>query len=164
MSDTPTNIYADDTRIVTNRHGDMLRVTVADGKYTLVQDKDGKQVALRYGQEWRDLVGDNLTLALGHELEAARVALRKISCVYCGRVVSLDEEGASDKLATHITTCEKHPLVALVKEISAIGEEAITLLKLVTDALPTRRDWLDPDLERQVREFIARTTPEDTRG
>lgn len=51
---------------------DMLRVTVDDGKYTLVQDATGKQFALRYGEPWRDLVGDGLTLALGYSIEEAR--------------------------------------------------------------------------------------------
>lgn len=51
---------------------DMLRIDVADGKYTLVQDSEGRQFALRHGTPWRQLTGDGLTLALGYELEAAR--------------------------------------------------------------------------------------------
>lgn len=57
---------------------DMLRVTVGDGKYTLVQDGEGKQFALRYGEPWRDLVGDGLTLSLGYELDAARARIAEL--------------------------------------------------------------------------------------
>ena len=36
------------------------RVDIADGKYTVLNDK-GRLTALRYGEPWaRDLVGDNL--------------------------------------------------------------------------------------------------------
>lgn len=57
---------------------DMLRVDVADGKYTVVQDHTGRLTALRYGQPWRDCVGDGLILALAYELEEARAQLVKI--------------------------------------------------------------------------------------
>lgn len=52
-----------------------LRVTVYDGKYTVVQDADGRLHALRYGEEWRDCVGDGLILALAQEVETLREAL-----------------------------------------------------------------------------------------
>jgi hypothetical protein len=44
-------------------------ITVADGKYT-VEHEDGAGIcALRYGEEWRDLVGDGLVLALVQRIE-----------------------------------------------------------------------------------------------
>lgn len=53
---------------------DIERVTVADGKYTVVID-GGKLTALRHGEPWRDLCGDNLIYWLAVELQAARAAL-----------------------------------------------------------------------------------------
>lgn len=53
-----------------------LRVTVGDGKYTVIQEADGHLRALRYGEEWRDCTGDGLILALAHEVERLRAAGR----------------------------------------------------------------------------------------
>lgn len=55
----------------------MLKVIVGSGKYTLIQDHEGKLIALRYGEPWRDCVGDNLILALGHEVESLRSELNE---------------------------------------------------------------------------------------
>lgn len=43
------------------------RITVCDGKYTLIMEP-GNLRALRYGEEWRDLIGDGFVMALGHEI------------------------------------------------------------------------------------------------
>lgn len=53
---------------------DIDRISVADGKYTVVID-GGKLSALRHGEPWRDLSGDNLIYWLAVELKAAREAL-----------------------------------------------------------------------------------------
>lgn len=58
---------------------DMLRVSTNDGKYTVVQDESGKLTALRYGEPWRDCVGDNLILMLAYELSECRIALDRIA-------------------------------------------------------------------------------------
>ena len=50
----------------------MLKVTVCEGKYTVIQEADGHVYALRYGEPWRDVVGDNLILALAQEVETLR--------------------------------------------------------------------------------------------
>ena len=47
-------------------------VKVCDGKYTYRQYKDGSQEALRHGETWRDLCGDNLVRCLAWELNEAR--------------------------------------------------------------------------------------------
>ncbi len=52
----------------------MMRVDVADGKYTVILDSGGLR-ALRWGEEWRDCCGDNLVLYLASELEDTRDAL-----------------------------------------------------------------------------------------
>ena len=53
-----------------------LEVKVLDGKYTLIQDDKGKLYALRYGEPWRDCVGDGLICALGYELSEARDTIK----------------------------------------------------------------------------------------
>ena len=55
-----------------------LEITVGDGKYTVVQTTDGRVVALRNGEPWRDLTGDKLLLCLAQELEAARAEIRSL--------------------------------------------------------------------------------------
>ena len=57
---------------------DTLRVTVYDGKYTVVMDAGGRMRALRHGEEWRDLTGDGLVLALAQEIEELRDQLRRL--------------------------------------------------------------------------------------
>ncbi len=51
---------------------DFLHITLDNGKYTVIQAADGSLRALRYGQEWRDLTGDQLICALAHEVDKLR--------------------------------------------------------------------------------------------
>ena len=56
-----------------------LRVTIEGGKYTVVQTEIGGLVALRYGEDWRDLTGDNLVFCLAcrvDELDKDKTALK----------------------------------------------------------------------------------------
>lgn len=97
---------------------DMLRVSTCDGKYTVVQDATGRQSALRYGEPWRDLVGDGLTLALAHDLDEARAALTAL--------YALVEDGT---LVRDISG--DHNSVRYVWQ----GLRIVTVLKQVQDAL-----------------------------
>lgn len=46
-----------------------MRIELCDGKYTYVINEDGRdQHALRYGERWRDLVGDGFVLAMAQEI------------------------------------------------------------------------------------------------
>ncbi len=49
-----------------------LGVCVADGKYCVQCDGDGRMRALRYSQPWRDLTGDGMVLALVQEIQSLR--------------------------------------------------------------------------------------------
>lgn len=49
-------------------------IDVYDGKYTLVNDDKGFR-ALRYGEEWRSLVGDKMILSLCQEILKLREAV-----------------------------------------------------------------------------------------
>lgn len=51
-------------------------VSVNDGKYTVVLGDVGELSALRYGEPWRDLTGDNLIYFLALELDEARDIIR----------------------------------------------------------------------------------------
>ena len=50
----------------------LLCVELDNGKYTVKQDSSGRLYALRYGEEWRDLCGDNLVYQLAAEVERLR--------------------------------------------------------------------------------------------
>ena len=49
----------------------MNRLELYDGKYTVINElgSGGRLYALRYGEEWRSLAGDNLVLAMFHKIE-----------------------------------------------------------------------------------------------
>lgn len=51
-------------------------ITLDDGKYTIVYDKTNSfpEKVLRYGEEWRNVVGDNLIFWLCTEIERLREA------------------------------------------------------------------------------------------
>jgi len=53
-------------------------ITVADGKYTVTHDNGANLKSLRYGEEWRDLVGDGLVLALVQEIERLQEKIEDI--------------------------------------------------------------------------------------
>jgi hypothetical protein len=55
-----------------------LDITVADGKYTVRLGPDRRLHALRYGEPWRDCVGDNLILAMAYEIQALREELNQL--------------------------------------------------------------------------------------
>lgn len=62
-----------------------LRITTLDAKYTVVLTNEGHLKALRYGQPWRDCIGDGLILTLAQEIEtmrerskATRIALEQL--------------------------------------------------------------------------------------
>jgi len=49
-----------------------------NGKYTVYQEKQGSLKALRYGEPWRDLCGDNLVFYLMVELSEAKDLLKML--------------------------------------------------------------------------------------
>lgn len=56
-----------------------MRVTVQDGKYTVIMENDGRLHALRHGEPWRDCVGDKLILALAQEVETLREKVKELT-------------------------------------------------------------------------------------
>ncbi len=53
------------------------RVELDGGKYTVIRENDGRMHALRYGEPWRDLVGDNLIYWLMVEIAVLNGAVMK---------------------------------------------------------------------------------------
>lgn len=47
----------------------MTRIDLRGGKYTVQHNNGANLKALRYGEEWRDLTGDGLVLALVQKIE-----------------------------------------------------------------------------------------------
>lgn len=57
---------------------DMLNITICDGKYTVIQDATGRTRALRYGEEWRELTGDNLAIGAAYEIGSLRQHVKEL--------------------------------------------------------------------------------------
>lgn len=51
---------------------ELLRESICDGKYTIIQESSGRTKVLRYGEEWRDVTGDNVIGGAAHEIERLR--------------------------------------------------------------------------------------------
>ncbi|USL89296.1 hypothetical protein vBBceHLY2_00020 [Bacillus phage vB_BceH_LY2] len=56
------------------------RVSVGDSKYTLeLNEQTGEFKALRYGEEWQNLSGDKLALALFHRIEEQQEYIEELN-------------------------------------------------------------------------------------
>jgi hypothetical protein len=75
---------------------DLLRVDCYDGKYTVIQEADGGVHALRYGEHWRNCVGDGLILGLAQDLADVRAERDALKA----RVEQLEEARRVDTLTT----------------------------------------------------------------
>jgi len=61
---------------------DVLKVPVGHNKYTVVFDSEGNLSALRYGEKWRDCIGDGLILTLAQDLDDLRNKVRLLVDTY----------------------------------------------------------------------------------
>ena len=53
-------------------------VSICDGKYIIIQAPTGTTRVLRYGEEWRDVTGDNVIGGLAWELQEARDRIKRL--------------------------------------------------------------------------------------
>jgi len=53
-------------------------VSICDGKYIIIQAPTGTTRVLRYGEEWRDVTGDNVIGGLAWELQEARERIKRL--------------------------------------------------------------------------------------
>ena len=56
---------------------DLVKVSLEGGKYEVIQSAEGRAYALRYGEPWRELVGDTLTLSMAYRIEELEAKLEK---------------------------------------------------------------------------------------
>lgn len=76
-----------------------FKVELSNGKYTYIREATGKQYALRHGEPWRDLVGDNLISDMGYKIEELEQRIENIARV----------SGYSDDLTRKLEiTLEQH--------------------------------------------------------
>lgn len=61
----------------------MDKIDIAEGKYTLLFDK-GEMQALRYGEPWRDITGDNLIYWMWVEIETLKDKIEKMEREFHG--------------------------------------------------------------------------------
>ena len=55
-----------------------VNISICDGKYTVIQAPTGTTRVLRYGEEWRDVTGDNVIGGLAWELQEARDRIKQL--------------------------------------------------------------------------------------
>ena len=81
------------------------QITVADGKYTLIND-NGKLTALRNGEPWgRDLVGDNLVYWMMVEIRQLKEKLSEVhSWIVCAPIASAEDILQNAQRIIEITT------------------------------------------------------------
>ncbi len=60
----------------------MTKIELQDGKYAVIHNNGQGLHALRYGEQWRNLAGDNLVMAMAYEIEELRESKE-----YCKRLV-----------------------------------------------------------------------------
>ncbi len=58
--------------------GNSLRIELDNGKYTYIFDQN-KHIALRHGEQWRDLTGDNLILSMAFKIEDLQEKVTELS-------------------------------------------------------------------------------------
>lgn len=57
---------------------DMIKVSICDGKYTIIQDASGRTNVLRYGESWRDVTGDNVVLGAAYEIDKLQSRIKRL--------------------------------------------------------------------------------------
>ena len=55
-----------------------VNISICDGKYTVIQAPTGTTRVLRYGEECRDVTGDNVIGGLAWELQEARDRIKRL--------------------------------------------------------------------------------------
>ena len=86
-------------------------ITVADGKYE-IRHADGRGLrALRYGEPWRDLAGDNLVLALVQRIEELQAAREKAEpvCAVCDGPNTYDRASGVCRECQDVAEHDTHP-------------------------------------------------------
>ena len=115
------------------------RESFEDGKYEVRFDEAGRLTALRNGEEWRDLTGDGLVLAMLQEVARRRDPRGRDPA----ETRWMDMEEAIIEaigVLTHIEVIHQRPRTrsAVKKAVVALREK---LLKLADELQDTRHEW-----------------------
>jgi hypothetical protein len=83
---------------------DIVEITLDNGKYKIIQSNTEFK-ALRYGEQWRDLTGDNLILFLVYEVESLRQQLADIKREWS--IADSHKEDYAEKLERQLAECQQ---------------------------------------------------------
>lgn len=65
------------------------KIDLADGKYTVMHNNGANLRALRYGESWRDLTGDNLVYYMACRIEELEQAIQEIKDAHVFNVAAM---------------------------------------------------------------------------
>ncbi len=69
------------------RMKEIINVKLDDGKYQVLMGQDHRLKALRNGEDWRDLCGDNLVYFLASEVQKLRKIIKDAqNCLVCAAI------------------------------------------------------------------------------
>ena len=85
-----------------------VNISICDGKNTVIQAPTGTTRVLRYGEEWRDVTGDNVIGGLAWELQEARDRIKRL-------------EEAGDAMASILNNTRKDWYTSDQCEVSAFN-------------------------------------------
>ena len=110
-----------------------VNISICDGKYTVIQAPTGTTRVLRYGEEWRDVTGDNVIGGLAWELQEAR-----------DRIKRLEEELMDTK--------NKHAV--LVADV-VLNEDRAERIKQLEESENRMLNWLTEDCPESVKKQLS---------
>lgn len=152
---------------------DMVRVSTDDGKYTVIQDESGAVRALRHGEEWRDLRGDKLALALAQDLDAERGRLEATwsSLVTANRTI-LEERERRYELMGQMGRMSRRFFGSFLVVAIVMYVIGAAMMWLISEARAGERYWIERDgrtvghVERYMwtDTFVVRDRDGDTRA
>lgn len=112
------------------------RIDLDSGKYTVIHHNGTNFRALRYGEDWRDLTGDGLVLAMAQEIETQHRKNTKgmyyilVTTTERGTVMVLHDQFNKGKVLNAVEGNQQH-LVTVAEEL--IKDGFITDYRLVKD-------------------------------
>ncbi len=110
-----------------------VNISICDGKYTVIQAPTGTTRVLRYGEEWRDVTGDNVIGGLAWELQEARERIKRL------------EEDLMDA---------KNQYAVLVADV-ALYEDRGERIKRLEESENRMLNWLTEDCPESVKKQLS---------
>lgn len=122
---------------------DMVKVSICDGKYTIIQDASGRTSVLRHGEEWRDSTGDNVILGAAYEIQKLQERIKQL------------EDARTVAAANSLANMMSHEdAIAKIKRLEEFVEQLhnpqFTIEDLPKEALLQRINRLDEENLRML--------------